>query len=164
MNLILARGCRFFFTFLLAAFLVSPVWATQEQWLAPRPDRFGLGLIGGDPEGWGITGEFWLDHWVAIQPALKLGWNGNLALECDTLWHNYHWIPAHRDTWPFFYGFGAAADNIGPAFGIRGILGVEYILEDLPGDFFIQLVPTCWWNSPGPRWRIYGEAGLRLYP
>ncbi|HET9870040.1 MAG TPA: hypothetical protein VFR02_06040, partial [bacterium] len=107
--------------------------------------------------------KFWLDRDTALQPACKFGWGGNGALECDLLWHNYRWIPSQGDEWPVYAGFGAALDTAGPWVGGRGVVGVAYLLEDLPGDFFVQLVPTYWFGGAPAAFQLYGETGLRLF-
>jgi hypothetical protein len=151
--------------FLLGAsiFIGSQAQAVQRVPPSSPQELLGLGLVVGDPEGWGITGKIWLDHEVAIQPAVKFGYSEEVALQCDLLWHNYQWIPAADDSWPVYIGAGAQADSYGSAAGVRGVLGVSYIFKDLPGDFYVQLVPAYWFQGPGPAFQIYGEMGSRLY-
>ncbi|HVM33311.1 MAG TPA: hypothetical protein VMU88_09280 [bacterium] len=147
---------------LLALWGALPLGATEKEWPKSFQDHWDLGIVLGDPEGWGITSQFWLDQDCSLQPAVKFGWSGNPALQCDLLWHNDRWIPARHGTWPVYGGLGAVADAAGPAYGFRAVLGVSNRLEDLPGDFFVQLVPTYWVTGPGAAWQLYGELGLRL--
>jgi hypothetical protein len=152
---------------LLALVLVwspaSPVLATQKQGPLEPQSLLGLGIVAGDPEGWGITAKIWLDHEMALQPVLKLGWNGNLALQFDFLWHNYNVIPSDLDSWPVYIGLGGVVDSSGPSEGIRGILGLDYIFRNLPGDFYVQLVPTYWLSGMATMVQLYGEVGFRFY-
>ena len=167
---------------LLCAVLVGvqPSTAQAVQKMLPSPPQalLGLGLVLGDPEGWGIIGKLWLTHDIALQPALKLGfagsyatlrdgttsyYAGNYAVQCDILWHNYSWIPTDDDSWPVYFGGGWVYDSWGPGYGVRGIIGLSYIFYDVPGDLFIQLVPTDWLEGLGPAFQVDLEVGCRLY-
>lgn len=143
--------------------MASSAAATPRQGPLPPQELFGLGIVAGDPEGWGITGKLWLDHNVALQPVLKLGWNGNAALQCDLLWHNYKMIPSDLDSWPLYIGLGAVVDSLGPAWGLRAVGGIDYLLRDISGDVYAQLVPTYWLRAPVPAAELYGEVGFRFY-
>jgi hypothetical protein len=143
--------------------MASSAAATQRQGPLPLQELFGLGIVAGDPEGWGITGKLWLDHEVALQPALKLGWNGTGAVQCDILWHNYKMIPSDLDCWPLYIGLGAVVDSLGPAWGLRTVGGLDYLLRDISGDVYAQLVPTCWFSGAGAAVELYGEVGFRFY-
>jgi hypothetical protein len=148
---------------ILVGLTASSARATQSQGPPLPQSLLGLGLVVGDPEGWGISGKIWLDHDTALQPALKLGWMGNLAFECDLLWHNYNVIPSDLDSWPVYIGLGGVVDSSGPSEGIRGILGLDYIFRNLPGDFYVQLVPTYWLSGMATMVQLYGEVGFRFY-
>lgn len=125
---------------------------------------FSLGAVAGDPEAWGLSAKLWLSHDQAVQSALKLGWRGGLAVECDYLWHNDQWIRSQGDAWPVYWGLGAVVDSAGPAEGLRFLFGVDYIFRDLPGDVFAQLVPTYWIAGAVTPIQLYGEVGFRFYP
>ncbi|MGH7739398.1 MAG: hypothetical protein ACREL1_04555 [bacterium] len=125
---------------------------------------FSLGAVVGDPEAWGLSAKLWLSRDQAVQSALKWGWRGGLAVECDYLWHNDQWIESQNDAWPVYGGLGVVVDSMGPAEGLRVLLGVDYILWDLPGDVFAQLVPTYWVAGAVTPIQLYGEVGFRFYP
>ena len=155
---------KFEITVIVFAFLVVSANAfAQEQ------DKFGLGLIVGEPTG--LSLKYWLDEKHAVDGALAwaLSENDSFQLHSDYLIHNYELFDS--DVLPAYYGVGALLmfkDNEGirhhdeTVFGIRIPLGITYLFEDAPLDLFFELVPVIE-VAPDVDLDINVAVGIRFY-
>ena len=137
---------------------------------ASAQDKFGLGVIVGEPTG--LSLKYWLDKEYAIDGAAAWSFaeNDSFQIHADYLIHDYELL--NSDDLPFYYGLGARLkfkDNDGRGrnrndaiFGIRVPLGVTYLFEDAPLDLFFELVPILD-LSPDVELDINAAIGLRFY-
>ena len=137
---------------------------------ARAQDKFGLGLMVGEPTG--LSLKYWLDKERAIDGAAAWSYseNDSFQLHGDYLFHDYELFDAHD--LPFYYGLGARlkfkdSDGRGrnedhAIFGLRVPLGVTYLFEDEPIELFFELVPVLD-LSPDLELDINAAVGLRFY-
>jgi hypothetical protein len=133
-------------------------------------DKFGLGVILGEPTG--LSLKYWLGKEHAIDGAVAWSYseNDSLQLHTDYLVHNYDVF--NTDELPFYCGLGARLkfkedDGRGrnenhAIFGIRIPLGVTYVFDDAPVDLFFELVPVLD-LAPDVELDINAAIGLRIY-
>jgi len=124
---------------------------------AKKKGTFGLGFIIGDPTG--ISMKFWTKETDAVEVAA--GWEKKeTELHLDYLWHNFDLLPVKNGRLPVFYGVGIGVklkegkDN---EIGIRAIVGLEYLFDAVPLDFFLQIAPLL---QLTPESKVKGEAAL----
>jgi hypothetical protein len=133
-------------------------------------DKFGLGVILGEPTG--LSLKYWLGKEHAIDGAAAWSYseNDSLQLHTDYLVHNYDVF--NTDELPFYCGLGARLkfkedDGRGrnenhAIFGIRIPLGVTYVFDDAPVDLFFELVPVLD-LAPDVELDVNAAIGLRIY-
>jgi hypothetical protein len=133
-------------------------------------DKFGLGVILGEPTG--LSLKYWLGKEHAIDGAVAWSYseNDSLQLHTDYLVHNYDVF--NTDELPFYCGLGARLkfkedDGRGrnenhAIFGIRIPLGVTYVFDDAPVDLFFELVPVLD-LAPDVELDVNAAIGLRIY-
>ncbi len=124
---------------------------------AQQRGTFGLGFIIGNPTG--ISMKFWTKETDAVEVAV--GWKKKeTELHADYLWHNFDLFSVKNGRFPVFYGLGIEAklkegqDN---EIGIRAIVGLEYLFDAVPLDFFLQMAPVL---QLTPESKVKGEAAL----
>ena len=117
---------------------------------------FGLGLELGEPTG--VTGKLFLNPSQAIDFGIGdlyhnyyVGADG-IHLYADYLWHPFELTSVDALKLPFYIGVGGRAwffdANCGPndcgaeIFGVRVPVGIDFDLNDVPLDIFVQIVPT----------------------
>jgi len=124
---------------------------------------FGLGLIVGEPTG--LSGKYWISPWSAIDGAAawSLGKNSRFQIHSDFLLHNYETISVIKGKLPIYYGLGArlifAPDNV---FGIRGVVGLDYLFAGTPLDIFLEIVPILD-LAPKVDFDFNAGIGIRYY-
>lgn len=118
--------------------------------------QFGLGLELGEPTG--LNGKLFLNPNQAIDFGIGevyhyyYGGDG-LHVYLDYLWHPKLLVSAPAFKMPFYIGVGGRIwffDYNGPgnpnnnaeAFGIRVPIGLDFDMNTVPLDFFVQFVPT----------------------
>jgi hypothetical protein len=155
-----------FKTILAAAFLATVTANGFAQ------DRFGLGLILGEPTG--LSVKYWLDEENAIDGAAAWSFSDNdsFQLHGDYLWHNYNLVNSDEFSGklPVYYGVGARLkfkDDNGhhddeAAFGIRVPFGISYLFENAPFDLFAELVPILD-LTPDTDLELSAAIGVRFY-
>ena len=133
-------------------------------------DRFGLGLIVGEPTG--MSFKYWFDRERAIDGAAAWSYseNDSLQLHADYLIHNYDVFDTRE--LPFYCGLGARLkfkedDGRGrnehhDLFGIRIPLGVTYVFNEAPVDLFFEVVPVLD-LAPDVDLDLNAAVGLRIY-
>ncbi len=135
-------------------------------------DRFGLGVIVGEPTG--LSLKYWLDDDHAIDGAAAWSFSGNdsFQLHADYLWHNYDLIDSGTlsGKLPVYYGVGARLKfkdddrhhDDDAAFGIRVPLGISYLFADAPFDLFAEIVPILD-LTPDTDLELNAAIGVRFY-
>lgn len=109
-------------------------------------DRFGLGIIIGEPTG--PCFKVWTSGTTAIDGALawSLGKNSSLHLHVDYLIHKFSLIKVERGRLPFYFGIGGrmkfVEDDKDDKIGVRFPIGLEYLFETVSIDIFIEIVPV----------------------
>ena len=151
---------------LLATFAIA-LFAGAAAQARPRPaghiagrrfeanKTFGLGLELGAPTG--LTGKFFLSPDRALDFGIGDIYNyfdrSGLHLYGDYLWHPVSLVSTEDFELPLYVGVGGRfwsfdnrrADNTvnsASAFGFRVPVGVSFDLNNLPLDFFVQVVPV----------------------
>jgi hypothetical protein len=103
---------------------------------------FGLGVIVGEPTG--VSGKLWLTERTAIDGAAAWSFSGDSALHlhADYLFHNFDLIDVEKGQFPVYFGVGGRVKFESESkIGIRIPVGIAYLMEDAPIDFFFELVP-----------------------
>ncbi|MGC8654505.1 MAG: hypothetical protein ACP5US_11005 [Candidatus Kryptoniota bacterium] len=138
----------------------------------------GVGVILGSPTG--LNAKFWTSKVNAFEFAI--GWtntgewerygnawyfNGGptfLHIHGDYLWHNYDVIKS-QERFPIYYGVGFHYDggnNFSSAFGVRGVLGVDWMPRTVPLDVFVEIAPVLY-LTPGAGFGIDAGVGGRFF-
>ena len=125
--------------------------------------NFGAGIIFGNPTGLSIKN--WMGKTTALQGALA--WNfegkGNLSLTGDYLWHNYSLITVSKGRLPVYYGVGGdAVFSNDFVFGVRGVVGLDYMISGAPVDIFAEIVPT-FYLIPSTSFKFHFGLGVRYF-
>lgn len=100
----------------------------------------GAGVVLGAPTG--ATGKLWLTGTQAVD--VGLGWNSELTVYADYLWHAWDIVPQPaQGKIPVYLGLGAQARTFNETdFGIRTVAGIAYWLPSHPVEVFLELVPV----------------------
>jgi hypothetical protein len=131
--------------------------------LNAQPSGFGIGVILGEPTG--LSAKYWISPYCAIDGALawSLDKKSRVQIHSDYLWHNYRIISVIKGKLPIYYGLGARlvfeSNNI---FGVRGVVGMDYIFDGTPLDIFLELVPILD-LAPEVRMDFNAGIGIRYY-
>ena len=124
---------------------------------------FGAGIMLGEPTGislknWMSTSNAW-----DVGIAWSSGKHGSFHLHSDYLWHSFNLIKVDKGVLPLYYGVGIRllfADD--SHFGIRGIVGLDYLFDGIPLDVFLELVPI-FDMVPGTGFDFNGALGVRYF-
>jgi hypothetical protein len=121
----------------------------QADGIQPARGLFGLGLIVGEPTG--LSGKYWLGPDRAVDFAFGASFFTDFRLHATYL---YHIDVFDNQRVPLYYGiggsisgrtgrvaeFGGGADRnrerVGV--GVRGSIGVSYLVPTAPFDFFVE--------------------------
>ena len=119
---------------------------------------FGVGAILGEPLG--ASFKSWLGENTAIDGGVAYSnWDGDgLQLHADYLWHRFEVFNAGSGRLPLYYGLGGRvkfADDT--HVGIRGPVGVSYMLDNAPVDVFAEVAPILDFT---PNWRVGWNAAI----
>jgi hypothetical protein len=102
----------------------------------------GLGIIIGEPTG--ISLKNWLSRSTAFDAAVAWSFEGddNLHLHLDYLFHNFSVFNPRNGQLPLYYGIGGRLKfNHKTRFGVRGVIGIDYLFSNAPFDIFLEVVP-----------------------
>ena len=122
------------------------VQAQPEQVYTPAPTstgQFGLGFVFGEPTG--VNAKLWQTPDIALDAGLAWSVVEDAATTIygDVLWHQFGLLDLDTGALPIYLGAGArfqfASDT---HFGIRTVVGVDYIMARAPFDVFLEFVPT----------------------
>lgn len=143
---------------LLAVVFLAAAGASPAR--AQKAGDTGLGVVLGAPSG--ATGKLWLTDTQAIDAGL--GWNSELTVYADYLWHGWEVLPQPRQgKLPVYLGLGAQARTFSETeFGIRTVAGIAYWLPRQPVEVFLELVPV-FQLTRHTGVRLDGALGVRYY-
>jgi hypothetical protein len=131
--------------------------------LQAQDKGFGLGIILGEPTG--ISWKLWTGHGNAIDGAVAWSFDDENAvyLHGDFLFHKFYEYKEWRHRLFPYYGIGGRIKvEEKSKFGIRIPLGMNYLLENSPLDFFIEVVPLLD-LAPSTDFSINGAIGIRYF-
>ena len=129
----------------------------------PAEEGFGIGVIVGEPTG--ISFKNWLSANTAIDGAAAWSFEGEdaLHLHADYLFHNDKLAQVEEGKLLFYYGVGARLKLQDESrLGIRIPLGIAYLLQNNPLDFFLEIVPIMD-LAPETELEFNGGFGVRLF-
>lgn len=134
---------------------------------AARPgDGPGLGFILGEPTG--ISFKSSLRERGAWDAAAAWSFEGEgyLHLHADFLFHQWNRpeLKVEEGALAFYYGIGGRVvfRDDDPRLGVRVPLGLAYLIEDTPLEFFGEVVPVLD-VAPETEFRVNGGLGLRWW-
>jgi hypothetical protein len=131
---------------------------------AAQEHRIGAGVMLGEPTGPSI--KYFLNEHHAIGGGI--GWsfagNNNIHIHSDYLWHNYELLrDLGEDRVAVYYGIGGRVKFGGDTrVGLRGPLGISYMLENIPIDVFAEVGPVLDF-TPGLRLGLTAAVGARFW-
>lgn len=109
------------------------------------PDRgLGLGVILGEPTGFSL--KYWLSDVSAVDAAVGWSFDGetDFHVHGDYLHHLFDLFPVKGRRLPLYFGGGLRykhRDGREDLFGFRGVVGVSYLVPDIPLDIFLEAGP-----------------------
>jgi hypothetical protein len=143
--------------------LISFAFIIFTSSILPQDKGFGLGIIVGEPSG--VTFKYWTSSDGAFDGAVAWSFidGGALHLHADYILHNFSLITVSSGKLPFYYGIGARiklVDNT--RLGVRVPVGLVYLMNGTPIDFFLELVPILD-LAPKTDFKINAAIGGRYY-
>jgi len=130
----------------------------------PAQDQgFGLGVILGEPTG--ISWKAWSGSRTAVDGAVAWSFEKEAAvhLHADLLWHNFGPLRADRGEFNLYYGIGGRVKfEDGSKLGVRVPLGLGYLFDTAPMDFFIEIVPILE-LAPETDFSLNAALGVRYF-
>ena len=133
----------------LAAILFSSATAQTQG-------RFGAGIMFGEPTGaawkYNLSQQNTLAGGVGISPS------NEFRAHVDYLWYS---APFSEPRLRVHYGPGAALGE--DMFGIRGDVGLTYLIQDSPIDIFLEIAPTLDLANGGELRLMGGFGGRYLF-
>ena len=132
--------------------------------LGAQEHRIGAGVMLGEPTGPSV--KYFLNQYNAIDAGL--GWsfagNNNVHIHSDYLWHNYELLrDLGEDRVPIYYGIGGRVKFGGDTrVGVRGPVGISYMLEQIPVDVFAEAGPVLDF-TPSLRLGFTAAIGARFW-
>ena len=162
----------------LGMLLGTVAWADDSVGQLPRttppdhpapdyPQKFGAGIIIGDPTGASL--KLWLNDRLAVDGAV--GWSSfdhsDLALHSDLLWHSFTLLPTPpAGQLPVYFGIGGQArlrdEHFDDEFGLRLPVGVSYLFDHAPVDIFVEVAPIIE-MTPEIRGGLTAAIGVRYW-
>jgi hypothetical protein len=109
---------------------------------AAAQGTFGIGVIVGEPTG--VSGKLWMTDRTAVDVAAAWSFSDESALHlhADYLFHNFDLIDVEKGRMPIYFGIGGRVKFENDSrVGVRIPVGIAYLMEDAPIDFFFELVP-----------------------
>jgi hypothetical protein len=151
------QGGRMIGKYLLAFACLAALAAPAR---AQKAGDLGAGVALGSPTA--VTGKMWIDGTQAVDAGL--GWNSELTVYADYLWHAWDVMPQpSQGKLPLYLGLGGQVRTFRDAeFGIRTVAGAAYWLPNHPIELFAEIVPIfrlTRYTGVG----VDGAVGLRVY-
>jgi len=134
---------------IISIVLLSSTIYSQEK-------GFGIGIILGEPTG--ISGKYWLSTNNAIDLGIAYSFinsKSEFSFHTDYLYHIKDLIKSDYNIIPY-YGFGLRLrlkENNSGEFGVRGVAGILWLLDNIPIDLFFEFAPS---------FRLLPNTGLDL--
>jgi hypothetical protein len=135
--------------------------------------RFGVGFIVGEPTG--VAVKYRIGQSNAVDGAIGISPYNQFRIHADYLWQSH---PFHEQGLGLHYGAGAAfgtgrtnyvySPNVGYfrtheiGFGLRGVLGMNYLIRNAPLDLFLEAAPIIV-IAPGSDFGVDLGFGARVY-
>lgn len=145
----------FFFSLLMALPSVLAQSSTNSGQLAG-------GLMIGEPTG--LSFKYWNNNKQAIDVGVAWSFEGNdvISLHSDYLWHK--WLDVESGRLALYYGIGARAllNGSDSVIGARIPVGLNYLLQDAPFGFFLEIAPIVD-IIPSTDGNASGGIGARFY-
>jgi hypothetical protein len=146
----------------LALMLILVVFAVVPERTLARENKFGAGVIIGEPTG--LTVKYWVGAWTAVDAAVAWSFKngGALYLHADYLFHFVSPVPRSSGEFSAYAGGGAfLAFRDDFSFGIRVPVGMSYRFE-VPVEAFAEIAPGLL-LVPETGFELGGGVGLRYY-
>jgi hypothetical protein len=84
----------------------------------------------------------------------------------DVLWHKFDLFPVSRGRLPLYFGVGGLIrfrdDNEENQVGVRAPVGLSYMFDNAPVDFFVEIAPAID-VAPNVQGEITGGIGIRYW-
>jgi hypothetical protein len=130
----------------------------------PAQDQgFGLGVSLGEPTG--ISWKAWTGSRSAVDGAVAWSFEKEAAvnLHADLLWHNFGALEADKGEFNLYYGLGGRIKfEEKSKVGMRVPLGLGYLFDAAPMDFFIEIVPILE-LAPKTDFGLNAALGVRYF-
>ena len=140
----------------LTAVLICGSAQAQDQ-------GFGLGVILGEPTG--ISGKLWTGRGTAIDGAVAWSFNkkSSMHLHGDFLLHRFRLSEVEKGELLPYYGIGGRIKfEDDSRLGVRFPLGIDYLFEKSPFDFFLEIVPILD-LAPSTDFSLNAAIGFRYF-
>jgi hypothetical protein len=142
---------------LLLLLLFSGTMVGQER-------GFGVGILLGEPSGISMKG--WLSSSSAIDAAVAWSFrqDGTFHIHADYLLHAFDVIKAPEKI-PLYYGIGGrlrTGRHEDAHFGLRMVVGVDYLFRDAPIDLFVEVAPILD-LAPATEAEVNAGVGARFW-
>lgn len=148
--------------FVIAALLSLVPNLVKAQPNGENGGNLGIGVMLGEPTG--VSVKSWNNSRSAfdIGAAWSLGTEEALHMHADYLLHSY-FKEVDSERLAFYYGIGGRvifADE--PSVGVRVPIGLNYIFQNIPFDFFVEAAPIFDF-TPDAEFAGNGAVGIRYY-
>ena len=127
---------------------------------------FGAGIMVGQPTG--FSGKIWANEINAMDFGVGFSFakdDNGVNLHADYLWHSFSAIQS-EEKFVLYYGPGlklkAGNSKVGTKFGIRAVLGLEWMASQSPIDVFLEIAPL-FYVAPGTQFKVDAAFGARYY-
>jgi len=154
-------------SFLLTGLLLAqPGMVTAKDTQSPPQDKtFGVGLMLGEPTGASL--KYWLSEVSAIDAVagITLDDDNDFAAHADYLYHFNDVVVFDHSRFSAYFGGGPrfqARDRQDDIFGLRAVVGLDYIFDDIPVDVFIEVGPQ-FDITPDYDVSVTGGVGARFW-
>ncbi len=130
-----------------------------------QQNGFGAGIIVGEPTGLSVKG--WTSGTNAIDAGIAWSFRtpSSFHIHADYLWHNFS-VFKTTEIIPLYYGVGGRVkigrEGEDSHFGVRVVIGVDYMFRDAPVDIFLELAPVMD-LAPSTELTANGGLGVRFW-
>ena len=124
---------------------------------------FGMGFLVGEPAG--INAKLWRSTHTALVGSMAWSFVHDAAtdLYVDYLYHSYGVFDLDRGMLPLYFGGGTRlALEEESRFGIRAVVGVNYLFDATPIDAFFEVAPVLD-VAPSVDWNLNVALGVRYF-
>jgi hypothetical protein len=124
---------------------------------------FGLGVILGEPTG--ISSKLWTGHGTAIDGAVAWSFDkeSSMHVHGDFLLHKLRLSDVDKGELLPYYGIGGRIKfEDDSKVGVRFPLGIDYLFDRSPFDFFLEIVPILD-LAPSTDFSLNGAIGFRYF-